>query len=293
MKVALTFLAWWTLAASTALAATEIPYQGYLSFNGAAINVSEDLTFFAVTDPTDGPGDALWTETHTNVEVTAGHFSVTLGSITPFPAELFARDALYIGIQVGALSPVTLDGRQRLLAVPYAVDALPPGTILPYAGTVAPPGWALCAGQSLDTTTYSHLFAAIGYAYGGSGATFNAPDLRGRMPLGKDNMGGSSANRVTASQADNLGQAAGTQTAQVYAHTHPLPDHSHNIRASCDNSPNCFDGNDGFVRSAYGLDDVAFRTRPSPGGLGNTSSAGSTGATNMPPYLTVNYIIKL
>jgi microcystin-dependent protein len=44
----------------------------------------------------------------------------------------------------------------------------------------APSGWELCEGQSLDTAVYPDLFAVIGYTYGGSGSTFNLPDLRGR-----------------------------------------------------------------------------------------------------------------
>jgi microcystin-dependent protein len=43
-------------------------------------------------------------------------------------------------------------------------------------------GWLLCDGSSISTTTYSGLFALIGYNYGGSGATFNLPDMRGRVP---------------------------------------------------------------------------------------------------------------
>lgn len=40
--------------------------------------------------------------------------------------------------------------------------------------------WLLCDGASVSTSTYPSLFAVIGYTYGGSGASFNVPDLRGR-----------------------------------------------------------------------------------------------------------------
>ena len=45
-----------------------------------------------------------------------------------------------------------------------------------------PSGLALLKedGGSLDTTTYAALFARIGYTHGGSGASFNKPDSRGR-----------------------------------------------------------------------------------------------------------------
>jgi microcystin-dependent protein len=44
--------------------------------------------------------------------------------------------------------------------------------------------WLRANGQSMDTTTYSVLFAEIGYTYGGSGSSFNLPDLNGRHSIG-------------------------------------------------------------------------------------------------------------
>ena len=56
-----------------------------------------------------------------------------------------------------------------------------PGFVGMFAGTLAslPPGWLECAGQSLSTAAYPDTFSAIGYTYGGSGASFNLPDYRG------------------------------------------------------------------------------------------------------------------
>lgn len=42
-------------------------------------------------------------------------------------------------------------------------------------------GWMLCNGRSLSTTTYNLLFQVLGYTFGGSGATFNLPDPRGKV----------------------------------------------------------------------------------------------------------------
>lgn len=74
----------------------------------------------------------------------------------------------------------------------------PVGVVLPFAGSAAPSGWLLCAGQEVSRTTYAALFTALGTAYGvGNGSTtFNLPDLRGRIPGGKDDMGGSAASRL-------------------------------------------------------------------------------------------------
>lgn len=76
---------------------------------------------------------------------------------------------------------------------------MPTGTIADYAGATAPDGWLLCYGQTVSRTTYAALFAVIGTLFGaGDGSTtFGIPDLRGRVIAGQDDMGGTSANRLT------------------------------------------------------------------------------------------------
>lgn len=53
--------------------------------------------------------------------------------------------------------------------------------------TSAPTGWLLCDGSAVSRSTYADLFALIGTAHGaGNGTTtFNLPDYRGRMRVGK------------------------------------------------------------------------------------------------------------
>ena len=66
-----------------------------------------------------------------------------------------------------------------------AQGAVPVGAVTMFAGSAAPANWLLCNGQSLATTgTYAALFAILGYAFGGSGANFNLPDLQTRFPVG-------------------------------------------------------------------------------------------------------------
>lgn len=79
-------------------------------------------------------------------------------------------------------------------------SAVPSGVIFPYAGSSAPTVAEEIPGQAVSRSTYAALFAAIGTNYGtGDGTTtFNVPDLRGRIPAGKDDMGGSAASRLTA-----------------------------------------------------------------------------------------------
>lgn len=76
---------------------------------------------------------------------------------------------------------------------------VPPGTIIDYAGATAPVGYLLCFGQAISRTAYARLFTALGTVWGsGDGSTtFNVPDLRGIATFGKDNMGGSTAGRIS------------------------------------------------------------------------------------------------
>ena len=76
--------------------------------------------------------------------------------------------------------------------------AVPVGCVFPYAGSTAPTGWLFCNGQAVSRTVESQLFAVLGTTYGaGNGTTtFNIPDLRSRVVMGKDTAG-SPTNRVT------------------------------------------------------------------------------------------------
>jgi microcystin-dependent protein len=53
------------------------------------------------------------------------------------------------------------------------------GEIVAFAGTTAPPGWMIAAGQSLQINTNQALFSLLGFTYGGNGTTtFKVPDLQ-------------------------------------------------------------------------------------------------------------------
>lgn len=106
---------------------------------------------------------------------------------------------------------------------------IPVGVMLPYAGITAPTGWVFAYGQQVSQTgTYAKLYAAISTTYctadhGGTctGGNFRLPDLRGRVVGGKDNMGGSSASRITSAKTIDgtvLGKTGGVQNIPGHYH---------------------------------------------------------------------------
>ncbi len=120
----------------------------------------------------------------------------------------YSAGADVIGVAVGgiAVGQITSNGIANTSGTPISI---PVGTVVDFAGASAPTGWLLCFGQSLSTTTYSRLFAVIGYTYGGAGSSFSMPDARGRATFGKDNMGGSAASRITAAGGNFDGTVLG------------------------------------------------------------------------------------
>jgi microcystin-dependent protein len=86
----------------------------------------------------------------------------------------------------------------------------------------------------MDRTTYSALFSAIGTTYGAAdGVTYFAlPDLRGRVPVGMDNMGGTYAGRISGVVAGTtLGAGGGDQWLHAHGHGVTVNDtiHTHGI----------------------------------------------------------------
>lgn len=68
-------------------------------------------------------------------------------------------------------------------------DTLPIGSVVQWTSDTFPENWLKCNGQEISRTEYPELFSVLGTAYGaGDGSTtFNVPDLRARVPVGKSN----------------------------------------------------------------------------------------------------------
>jgi microcystin-dependent protein len=161
-------------------------------------------------------------------------------------------------------------------AAAAALLAPPVGMLADFAGSSAPSLWLLCYGQAVSRTTYAALFTVVGIAFGsGDGSTtFNVPDMRGRVAIGKDNMGGSGANRVTTAGSSLDGNTIGASGGSQFLHAH-----THDYTDSTASGSNQFQSGGTTL-----LQNVTNPTK-------TTSSAGAGNSQNMPPGVIVNKII--
>jgi hypothetical protein len=221
----------------------------------------------------------------------------------------------------------------------------PTGVSTDFTGTTAPSGWVLASGKTIGSATsgateransdtqalytllwndFSNTELPIQDSLGSpttrgvsAAADFAAnkrmpvPDLRGRVTAGKDNMGGTTASRITNANSGitgtTLGAAGGAETLSSHQHT---INHDHgSISTSSDgahtHSFTVFDqdGSISRVRSSNGLGTAnSFSTSSSgshthsvdlPNFTGTSGSAGTGSHGNVQPTYMLNKIIKL
>lgn len=179
---------------------------------------------------------------------------------------------------------------------------MPTGSIADYAGANAPDGWLLCFGQTVSRTTYSALFAVIGTSFGaGDGSTtFGIPDLRGRVIAGQDDMGGTSANRLTGVaggiDGDVMGSAGGAETHTL--DTTQVPNFTGGIGLHSGERGSIFTSGSGvFSGSSIGANYIAPpATVSGANSIYNTISfslgAGGGAHNNVQPTMILNKIIR-
>jgi len=115
-----------------------------------------------------------------------------------------------------APTPAATDSSTAIATTAFVRSILPAGVMMAYGGAAAPTGWLLCDGTAVSRTTFAALFAAISTTFGaGDGSTtFNVPDLRGRVPVGKN--------------AATFATLGGTGGAETHAISNAeMPVHSH------------------------------------------------------------------
>lgn len=231
---------------------------------------------------------------------------------------IVSKDAVRVGAEIGDVSGFTASdalGRQvedterRVSALERTVDTssapVAPGMVSMTAASVAPDGWLLCDGRAVSRTTYPRLFSAIGTTYGaGNGSsTFNVPDLRTRVPVGRsagdDDFG-------------TLGQKGGEKehtltVAEMPSHTHTQNAHNHTQNSHV-HGPGA--NSNGFAVHATGgsgwnavlpiaatgeamfYRNTASATATNVAATATNQNTGGGGAhNNLQPYVTLNYII--
>jgi len=181
----------------------------------------------------------------------------------------------------------------------------PVGTIAMFAGSTAPEGWLICDGSTVSASTYADLYSVIGTMYGGNSSNFALPNLKGRVPVGKD---------VGDASFDALNEKGGEKThtlttTEMPAHSHNVDPplvyttsngaHTHSISVNIYGNP---DGWDDYGRNYWS--NTWSSSNPSTSSAGehyhsldmgvfNSFSTGGSAAHNtLQPYIVLNYIIK-
>lgn len=160
-----------------------------------------------------------------------------------------------------------------------ALDSMPIGSIISFAGEDIPTGWLVCDGNAVASADYSDLYNVIGTKYGGNATNFNLPDFRGRVPVGLDPTD-------QLEEFDTLGNSGGSKT-----------DNLSNAYAKVGRSS--ADYNVLQYKSKGGVSDTFDRKLTATGNVIGGSSNTITDATELggsvstlQPYLVVNFIIK-
>ena len=171
------------------------------------------------------------------------------------------------------------------------------GEIRGFAGATAPAGWLLCQGQVLSVAEHPALFAVIGNAYGGDGATtFALPNSAGRVMRGPASGAGNALGSTGGADSITL------STNQLPSHTHGLNGAGAGLKASTVTPGGNVPVEGGCIgaavlgsapaaaiwHTAADLGTSALQT----GLSGNTASVGSGEAVDIrPAYFVANFII--
>ena len=155
----------------------------------------------------------------------------------------------------------------------------PTGEIKMWATATAPTGFLLCSGAAVSRTIYADLFAVISTTFGsGDGSTtFNLPNFKNRMPIG-------------AGDLYSVAGTGGSKDAVVVSHTHTATDlgHTHTIVRQWSNESS-------GGSNVWGINGTSTGSQTTSSGTANITvdSAGVSGTgANLPPYLSVYFIIK-
>jgi len=175
-------------------------------------------------------------------------------------------------------------------AIKQAVEAIrgePIGTIQMFAGLVAPEGYRICDGSFVSKDDYPDLFALLQASNmtEENGNNFSLPDLRGRFVVGY--------------KIDDVDYNANGKTGGEKTHTLTIPEMPNHCHAYTD---------DTNAEGHYGAIEPGFPARTQMGNFSQPTSGEDSGSgtvydsqhvgggqahENRPPYMVLNYIIKV
>jgi microcystin-dependent protein len=290
---------------TTLFFAQGISVQGIARDNASSAIANTNLTFtFSITKD---DNSVLYAETQSIRTDNFGVFSHIFSTGNPVTNTFndidFEIKDLKLKVSVNYNSNEIEVYNQTLQSTPYAhyakkatvatiaENGVPTGSIIPFAGAIAPKGWVLCNGQSISGVEGGDALRAL--------IGVNAPDLKGMF------LRGTGTNSVNSKDGPTL---RGTQGDTFKSHGHNASvtigndgQHTHSIvQLPYDNIPN--GGNRRSLTDTTG-DDESFQ--PISGGGNALSTDGShshpasasisnTGdAETRPVSYGVNYIIKL
>lgn len=221
---------------------------GWLLCDGTAVSRATYATLFALLFPT------------------VGTFTITLASpgvVTLSSHGLATGDGVYL-TTTGAL-PTGLSANTRYWVIRLDANTFSLATSLANA----------LAGTGINTSVSQsgvHTCVLAPYGIGDGSTTFNTPNLKQRLPIGKDQ---------TDSDFAGLGQTGGAQT--VTLTTTELPAHTHTLSGR---EPVSGSGQSHAQRTtASSGNDAAVSTTTGSSGTGSAFSI-------LNPYLAINFIIK-
>lgn len=166
--------------------------------------------------------------------------------------------------------------RDNVAYLKNAIDSLvavPIGLVAAWLTDTPPSLFRICNGDAISRTTYVDLFTLIGVTFGnGNGTTtFNIPDFKGKVLIGKDS---------GQTEFDAIAETGGAKTTNI--------DHNHSVSITT-GGPNNLAGVDGYDSGGGEVADQGHTHSVS----GTTGAASVTSVSVLNPYVVINWIVKV